>query len=489
MAKIRTAVRTESFSGLRTERYASGQVPIHHVNLVHCYVRLDLDHEVECAGTKEDALRYLNAVADASTIVHQVAGQPEFAGLLLEAQGATIHAGIPNQGNYRETAVAFAAAVHCVLGQRMAAHPCVKGWRMATDAGQTLVIVSPDVHGDHSLVSIGNAANRPAKHLYQQLSVPEEVRQLKKYRLAVRTFGADQWEHIDLQHIPVSRTVALQYENLKSKIEYRVQLSRSGESERAGIAAQAQPVVPAGDPDAPTATRPAQHHGWVMRADLDGFTAQVEVCFDQTDRLNEMALWFADLMDSAASFVNLHAESMVQLPWAGDNFTVAVVYENKDQYNKARAERLVNHALDFDDETREMLGDKRWAYGVCGGEVHGNAVGNVFIGSVEFDGIRFLLGAGVGFARSLQAFADIKPAGGMIEIMGDDYQLLADLYKPGFGPAKKTDESVSSLFKEGSVSALGDARDDEATSDRSIKVQTAPTVTTPLLIKPYAKRH
>lgn len=489
MAENRLIVRSGSLAELRTETFASGQVPIHPANLIHHYIRLDIDHEVEFAETKEAALRYLRAVAEAASIVHQLVKQPEFGGLVLEAQGSTIHSGIPHNGRYRDTAIAFATAVHYFFEQQLTTHSCVNGWRFTSDVGQTLVIAGRGVHGDHSLVSIGNAANHPAKHLYQQLYIEEEKRRLKRYHLGVRNPDTEQWEYGDLRQASVSKAETRLYDDLKAAIEYDVTLMRSDERGASLVTAAAQPIPPAGSPNAPNASRPAQHHGWVMRADLDGFTAQVETCFDQPDRLNEMALWFADVMDSAASFVEVHVESMVQLPWAGDNFTVAVIFEGKDEYDEARPDRLVNHILDFDDETREGTGENRWAYGVCGGDVHGNAVGNVFIGSVEFENTRFLIGAGAGFARSLQAFADIKPAGGKIEILEQDYQILTDQYKQRFGPVKKVDGSISSLFKEGVVLPLNETRDAIATTDRSIDVQVAPAVTAPLLVKPYAERH
>lgn len=490
MARNRNIIRSESLFSLRQGDFGLNQVPIYSSTLIHQYVRLDIDHAVEFAETKDPAQRYLRAVAEAAAIVHVVASSDEFGGLLLEPQGSTIHAAIPAQQRYRETATAFALAVHELLQLRMSAsHPCVTGWRITSDVGRTLVIAGRGVHGDQSLVSIGSAANRPAKYLYKELSAPEEERSLKRYFLALRDPESKRWMHLDLTTVAGRRDDRDVKEAALAGMKYDIHMIRSGSAEPMVVTADAHPVAPAGSPGSPTANEPEQHYGWVMRADLDGFTALVEACFDQDDRLDEVARWFARIMDSAAAFVDHHRESMVQLPWAGDNFTAAVVFGTKKEYDGARSARLVEHTLDFDDEMREVRRDNTWAYGVCGGHVHGNAVGNVFIGSIGFGLIRFLIGAGAGFARSLQAFGDIKPAGCSVEILAEDYSVLVDEYKSCFSSVRKFNGELSALFKESNAQELSECRDNVETEAESFNVNAAPAVITSVAVKPYASWH
>ena len=161
MSQKHSIVRTASAFDLRSDIFEEGQVPIYPSTLIHHYICLDIKHEVEFATTKENARRYLQAVATAASIVQYVARQPEFDGLLLEPQGSTIHAAIPYRNNYTETAVDFGSAVHRLFDLRLApGHSCVTGWRMTADVGNTLVIAGRGVHGDRSLVSIGNGLAR-----------------------------------------------------------------------------------------------------------------------------------------------------------------------------------------------------------------------------------------------------------------------------------------------------------------------------------------
>ncbi len=77
MPNMRTIVRKGSIVALRSEKYGNTEVPIYRSTLIHQYVHLDIDHDVEFATTKESAQRYLKAVAEAAAIglSHEVKGQ------------------------------------------------------------------------------------------------------------------------------------------------------------------------------------------------------------------------------------------------------------------------------------------------------------------------------------------------------------------------------------------------------------------------------
>ena len=194
-----------------------------------------------------------------------------------------------------------------------------------------------------------------------------------------------------------------------------------------------------------------------MRADLDGFTRRVEEGFADIHNLTALASGFYTIMDAAARFTSLHNEMLVQLPWAGDNFTAAAVFPSKERYDAAVPKRLVELSLDFDKEMGDIAkacGFGGWAHGVAGGEVHGNANGNVYLGAVELEARRFLVGAGEGVGRSAQAFGDINPAAEDLVLYWPDWERLDGGYKGSFERAVTHRGEQSSLYRKASMPSL-----------------------------------
>jgi hypothetical protein len=157
----------------------------------------------------------------------------------------------------------------------------------------------------------------------------------------------------------------------------------------------------------------------------------------------------------------MHSESLVQLPWAGDNFTAAVTFSDRDSYHAAIERRYVEFSLDFANELKcvtENAGLQGWAQTSAGGEVHGNAHGNIYVGSVSFENRRFLIGAGIGLGRTSQAFSDMKPKSGQLVIFGDDYSFLLKPYQHQFTERTKPDGTASTLFRLAEMENLATAR-------------------------------
>jgi hypothetical protein len=237
------------------------------------------------------------------------------------------------------------------------------------------------------------------------------------------------------------------------------------------ITARALPIGPAGSPASPSTDRPHTHFGWVMRTDLDGFTARVEECFDNDVQLQQLAGQFYYIMDAAAEFTDRHKENLAQLPWAGDNFTAAAVFPDKEAYDLAIPRRLVELSLDFEKEMCEAAVDcgfGGWAHGVAGGVVHGNAGGNVYLAGVEVTTRRFLVGAGEGFGRSSEAFGHINPKAEEIVVYQPDWERLDEPYKKAFEPAVTVRGEQSTLYRKAKAEALVKAR----TRQASISVTT-----------------
>ncbi len=450
MAERMQTERVDSFSDLLRASKSGRTLPFTPQILGHVYIKLDFKHQYENAVTADDARSFLRSVARASMASSAVAAHYE--GSLLEVQGSMLHVGVPLRqvdaelSDVRDLLSDLHAAFGGLFGQERSR---VDGWRMAVDVGKTLVVAGRGVHGDESWVSLGRSANRPAKHLYAQLELPEERRDLKSYYVGLRDGHSGKWHHHDLRQMPAKSSRGA---DAASDIrEAALNLSYSGAGfQHAHIAAQAVPLAPAGTPGSPTADKPQTHFGWVLRADLDGFTARVDECMDDDAQLQQLAVMFYGIMDAAAQFVNKHQESLAQLPWAGDNFTAAAVFPSRDEYGKAIPRRLVELALDYEKEMAEAAVAAEfpgWAYGIAGGDLHGNSGGNVYLAGIEVAGRRYLVGAGEGFGRSLKAFGDINPKVREMVVYKPDWEKLVDWYKGGFEQAETRRGELSTLFR------------------------------------------
>jgi len=434
-------------------------------DLWHVYLKLDFEKAYENASNQKDATAFLRNVGKAAQIAEDVFSQID--GALIEAQGSMIHLLLP--GNLpKPDLVGICKVLDTRLDKEFKEHDKVNSWRMTSDVGKTVLVESNGIHEDSSFVSLGKAANRPAKFLYKEkLSKAEESRTLKKRHLGVYNPSIRRWDCLDLSVMQESVETVIKAANF-SAADLDVTV-RGVES----MIKQAQAVPIEEGQGAPTNEQPNVYFGWVMRADLDGFTKKVEECHDNDDALMELALDFRNLMDKAANFAKEHEEMLIQLPWAGDNFTAVAVYGSKKSYESAAQEELVNLSLDFDNALHgdaTNAGFTGWAQGVAGGDVHGNANGNVFLGSVSIPGRRFLLGAGVGVGRSLQAFVDMDPSPQQFAVLKEDCDNLLKPYQSHLTDDTKADKTSSQLYRKGRQEDLQKAREE-------IRQKISPTLT------------
>lgn len=459
------------------ELQAKGKPTFFPQQLSHVYLKLDFKPQYENATTAEDARGFLRSVARAAMAAALIAER--YDGFLLEVQGSTIHVGLPLAKEAQSFAGDLHTALQIVFNDRQSR---VNWWCMTVDAGKTLIVPGRGVHGDESLVSLGRSANEPAKHLYAQLELPPEKRALKPFHVGIHDPKADRWRCVNLETLPAYLTEAKSIAAEARRIEPTLRYFEAIGAQRM-VTAQAMPI------GSPSPDKPHTYFGWVMRTDLDGFSARVEECYDNNEKLVQLAQEFMGLMDAAAAFVELHEEMLVQLPWAGDNFTAAAVFAAKSDYDSAAPKRLVELSLDFE---KEMKADARacgfggWAHGVAGGLVQWNTAGNVYLAGIELSGRRFLVGAGEGVGRSTQAFGDINPKAGEIVLYVEDWKRLDQRYKDAFKPAMTRRQEESSLYRKSTADALRGARSRQASVAVTTPV-TFPRETRQVSSRPYFK--
>ncbi len=462
-------------------RAAGGQdnYPFSPREIVHVYLKLDFKHEYENATNAADALKFLRSVSRAAHAIKRIA--ESFGGDLLEAQGSMLHVGLPadsldTAGIIEQATCRFASrsnrAFRQIFNER---DRCVQGWRFAADAGKTLLVTGRCAHGDDSIVSLGESANAPAKYLYSQLEVPEDMRKLKRFMIAFRDPHSESWKHEELDSLSTDLFEMVELVEEARALDPTVKFMRP--SQTGLITAQAAPIGRPGDPGAPTANKPDSRFGWVFRADLDGFTSRVKNCFGNDDELCDLASHFYELMQTATDFVTAHQEVLVQLPWAGDNCTFAAVFDTQTDYEAARECRVVEFVLDFEKEISEFvseIGYGGWAYGVAGGTPHRNAKGNIYIAGIEVDDRRYLLAAGEGVGRSTQAFADVNPKSSEVALYHDDCDTLRSDYKAKFKSATTSQDRISTLFKTATVKDLQAVQLEGLVAPASVRVQAGP---------------
>lgn len=448
--------------------------------LTHLYLKLDFQHQYENARTAQDARLFLRSVARAAMAAHGLAER--YRGIVQEIQGSMIHIVVPTSP---DGGLGLAAELHHALDQVFDDKGSrVTAWRMALDSGRTLVVANRDVHGDDSYVALGQAANRPAKYLFSQLALAEDDRQLQKFCAAIRNTRGG-WDHTDLNQVAVPLLETKEIAGQARRDEPLLYYSVAIRSPRR-VTAHAAPISPHGDSRSPEPDTPHTYFGWVMRADLDGFSARVDQCMNNEAQLKGLAQQFHSIMAAATDFVNNHSTVLAQVPWAGDNLTVAAVFSTKQEYDSAIGTKLVELAHDFEKEMSAAAVASEfggWAYGVAGGQVHGNSHGNVYIAGIGIGARRFLVGVGEGFGRSAKAFGDIDPKPSEIVLYDPDWQELEVEYKGKFGPATTCRGNISTLFKITSMENI-----------RAIRARkAAATVTTPVTFsdssREVASRH
>jgi hypothetical protein len=431
-------------------------------NYWHIYIKLDFQKRYENAETKSDGKSFVRNVARAARATEVAVTTDD--GIVVEVQGSVIHCILPDSSNdtalVRKNCRAINNALHLIFPDSSR----VEGWRMAADWGKTLLVVGQGIHDDNSFVSLGNSANAPAKYLFAQLALSEDARQLKRYMLAWRTNSTATWTHDFLGRQvdeEFHKSAAETYEEIRGRDFGLTSFLTKQARAAAEVHAKAAPLGPGGIPTVPISDEPTTYFGWVMRADIDGFTARVESCFDDDGALLQLGQQFLTIMQTAARFAAEHDEVLVQLPWAGDNFTAAVVYGDRNKYEEAVEQKLIEFSLDFASALRSVViesGLGGWAQTVAGGVPDSRSLGNIYIGSVEFENRRFLIGTGVGIGRTTQAFTDMDPKPDEIVVYEPDVTVLLKPYQDELCNRKKPDGTDSTLFRKATVNALATAR-------------------------------
>lgn len=453
----------------RTEQLGLG--PFADVTGYHVYGELNLTLNLTAATDTSDAQRLLKVLQEYTLIAEACAA--EASAVLLEVQGERIHLLIPaasvdanSVADVLRFAVAFTREVYDRISKSAGAD--FRGFKMAVDHGRAIMVASGG-QANGSIVSLGPCANAPAKQLKRHGTAAHLRMRSKHYAHCLPPPSASEWIDVPVLN-PIAAVAALASAELgarfsarsKSYIEESLQSTPSVlfanadylNSFQGGYVGQAIKV-----------------QGFAIRADLDGFSKQVEAAFNSGNAaIANLVQRFLNIMQYPAQF-RARIGKTIDLPWAGDCANL-IVLPNGVSYADAREYLPVKAASEWhaqragvDSTNRkwsEQVGLAKWAVGVAGGDDKEGSDGYILVAPLAGRSRDFLVAAGWGVGRSLDAQESDGVAGDDTVIHQIDYAVLDTPHRSSF---KKLDSifwishglTVASLRSGGAASLASQA--------------------------------
>ena len=160
---------------------------------------------------------------------------------------------------------------------------------------------------------------------------------------------------------------------------------------------------------------PFKTQGFYMRADLDGFTADVAAAFEDPSGLAiaEIAQRFSGFMAFADAFAKTLGRRVIRLPWAGDCANMILLPRARRTYGDerhfvpatepAKWHDLTAQANEAGIKWRDIMLKSNWAVGIAGGDKEEGSDGYLLVANVLTSGRRFKIASGWGAGRSQDA--------------------------------------------------------------------------------------
>lgn len=419
----------------------------------HIYGELRLYLPLTAAEDNASARRYLKIIQIYVEIAERCA---EVAGaVLLEVQGEVIHLLLPaddqSPGSVNKLlafCVAFANIVYREI--EPLAGDAWQSFAMAAEHGPA-VLISDGNNSSDSIVSLGPAANNPAKVLPHTPAGNLSVRPDTLGIVYVHTDRRKSWETFDLRNPPYQPSMqkaAMDESFAMNDSTMRVfarQIVESRLQYQATIRNFAAADIKSGE--AVDTASPFQVQGFYMRADLDGFTADVKDAFEDTtgEKVREIVARFTAFMAFADAFSVTIDRQTIKLPWAGDCANIILLPRTGRPYSHERGAVPATEPAKWHDLTaghdihgkrwRDYMLKSEWAVAVAGGDDKDEgANGFLLVAGVVARQRRFLIAAGWGAGRSKDALEANGISGKDTVIHKVDYASLSGHFQQWFHP-------------------------------------------------------
>lgn len=447
----------------------------------HVYADLRLNLDLAAAENVQQAMKCVDLLEDFTAICDRCAGL--VGARILEVQGERIHLVLPSADPAQRLAdlLRFSAALTQTVYAEIkpAAGDDWEGFSMAADHGPAVLIPSP--YGGGSVVSLGNAANQPAKKLGRgvdsgHLALPNRIG-----RGLPGAKPSGDWVQLDV-NMPVEATQAFFDNRLTEAMRQTARAVFGERNLRAGR--QFAGIMSEG---VSFATTPLRTRGMCLRADLDGFTKAVEDAF-KNRKVLELVTQFEDIMGYPLEFAQKLGNPHVEIPWAGDCCTILIQPRNGDTVEVMRSTLPVEAGRCWHGIANEnggaarwtrSLGSAKWAVGLACGDRDEGGNGNAIVAEFPAAGraFRVIIGWCGRRAKDAQETSGIKGDDVVVPVV--DYQNLEEVLKPLF-------ELVSSQYRFTNYAKLKQARQSVGRSLAASTVQRIASVNVALPApKPY----
>lgn len=436
----------------------------------HLYVDITLNLALSAAEEDAAAQKYLDILQEYAAIASRAVDVTR--ARLLEVQGERLHFLVEANGTADSAAakqlLTLAYSVVNVAYERLEpmAGSHWAGCKAAAFFGPALVLLSEV--GGGSVVSLGRAANEPAKRLSMvdgvtaaHLAVPANM--LPSY------FGSEastQWMEINL------RTPS---EGLLRFVENEKRASMADQAFYRGIA---KAKLASANADFFTSLSsnkrltPVKVQGFCLKADLDGFSKQVEEAFSKGQPgLIALVNRFREILRLPEEFAKSINARTIILPWAGDCATVLVLPNVGESFSFARSRLPATAALTWHElpaKTRQFsqsMGASKWTLGLAAGDDKEGNEGRMLFVELSAQGHFYRVAAGWSVRRADDGYQAPGLRGDDTVITDRDHIHLTETNKRAFN-------ELTSRFRRATLPALQKARD-EAVSNATPHIVTS----------------
>lgn len=413
----------------------------------HLYGDLIVKRRLEKADTMENAKLLLEAIEEVISIASAFTEVEDI--WLFEAQGTRFHLFIDAE-NLDENAVNKLVAYCSYLAKsvdnrvRAIIPDDYEKFSMAADHGRA-VVISTGREGDSSVISLGNAANIPAKRLSRNdiadgtVALPIELARLSRaLTKECSEQSGSSWVHIN---VLLKRFELLAKEELEllESVAMTARVPRKQDIRNIEFGA----IYAANSAESVVASvqNPLVLQALVFRADLHGFTKRVEEAYRRgPSAITEVVQEFLDILKLPEAFERSIGNPAVRLSWAGDCYTLIIQPRNFETYSSIRTnlpavacylwhdpDGKVNAKRDA--ALQAVAGRHQWSVGIAGGT---ESEGRILLANVATTERRFLIAAGWGSVVSLEA----QDAAGLAETESalhvEDHRELSEKFRNAF---------------------------------------------------------
>lgn len=419
----------------------------------HIYGELRLNLLLTAAEDGASARRYLKTIQIYVEIAERCA---EVAGaVLLEVQGEVIHLLLPTDDESPDSVnrlLAFCVTFANIVYREIEplAGDAWRSFAMATEHGPA-VLISDGNNSSGSIVSLGPAANNPAKVMPHTPAGNLSIRPDTLGLVYPKVDRRKSWERFDLRNPPYQPSMqkVAMAESFVLNDAAMSTFARQIVESRVQYQATIRNFTAAGIKSGETVdtASPVQVQGFYMRADLDGFTADIKEAFDDPtgEKVREIVARFTAFMAFADAFSCTLDRQAIKLPWAGDCANIILLPRTGRSYSLERGAVPATEPAKWHDLTagqdiqgkrwRDYMLKSEWAVAVAGGDDKDEgANGFLLVAGVVARERRFLIAAGWGAGRSKDALEVNGISGKDTVIHKVDFASLSGHFQQWFHP-------------------------------------------------------